>query len=83
MLDHLDGRSESRSFVSVARTAALFLLLVGSGYAISTQVGAVDSSKCGNPAVVQPGPESLAPTDYFPAQYVNQARHAEEHIQAF
>jgi hypothetical protein len=34
---------------------------------------------------VEPIPAEMAPTDYFPAQYVNQAQHSqpEEHIQAF
>ena len=60
--------------------AVLLLGLFGSGYAISTQL---ESSA----AVAIPPPSATvqdqAPFVYFPSQYVNQAQHAEEHIQAF
>ena len=64
-----------------ARTLAAVLLLglFGSGYAISTHLENADASNMAIPAVS----EFRAPADYFPAQYVNQAKYAEEHIQAF
>ena len=63
--------------------AAVFLVMVGSGYAITTHVaGAVDESKIAIP-VVPAVVHDLAPAVYFPAQYVNQAKEVEQHIQAF
>ena len=77
-----EGRKETSNAVRILAAAA-FLMTVGSGYAISTHVaGAVDESKVAIPVVPAAG-HDLAPAVYFPAQYVNQAKEVEQHIQAF
>lgn len=77
-----ESRKETSNAVRIL-AAAVFLVMVGSGYAISTHVaGAVDESKIAIPAVPAVG-QDLAPAVYFPAQYVNQAKEVEQHIEAF
>lgn len=67
-----------------ARATIMILALVGAGFAMSTQPeSAVGSSKAANPVVAQAGQQELAQTAYFPAQYVNQGKTVEGHIQAF
>ena len=67
-----------------ARATIMVLALVGAGFALSTQPeSAVGSSKAGNSTVAQAVQENLAPSVYFPAQYVNQGKTIEEPIQAF
>ena len=84
MLTVQDSNTESSSPARFARATIMVLALVGAGYAMSTQLeSAVDSSKGGNPVVAQAGQQDLAPTAYFPAQYVNQGTTVGEHIQAF
>ena len=84
MLTVQDSNTESSLSARFARATIMVLALVGAGYAMSTQFeGAVDASKDGNPVVAQAGQQDLAPTAYFPAQYVNQGKSIEEHIQAF
>jgi hypothetical protein len=77
MLNANDSRTESSSPLRIL-AAAMFVVMVGSGYAVSTQVGAVDQAKVAIPAI-----PDQATTDYFPAQYVNQAKEVEQHIEAF
>lgn len=69
-----ENHSESSRPVRIL-AAALFVVMMGSGYAISTQVEAMDESNVAIPAVPA--------TPYFPAQYVNQGQGSEAHIQAF
>jgi hypothetical protein len=77
-----EGRKETSNTVRILAAAA-FLAMVGSGYVISTHVaGAVDESKIAIPEIPVVNPD-LAPAVYFPAQYVNQAKEVEQHIQAF
>lgn len=77
-----ESRKETSNPVRIL-AAAVFLAMVGSGYAISMNVeGAVDEAKISIPAVPAAG-HDLAPAVYFPAQYVNQAREVEQHIEAF
>ena len=84
MLTIQDSNTESTSPARFARATIMVLALVGVGYAMSTQLGSADdSSKGGNPVMAQGGQQDLAPTAYFPAQYVNQGKSIEEHIQAF
>jgi hypothetical protein len=84
MLTVQDSNTESSSPSRFARATIMVLALVGAGYAMSTQLeSAVDSSKGGITEVAQAGQQDLAPTAYFPAQYVNQGKTVEEHIQAF
>lgn len=74
---------EFRGSMRGLRAVTMFLVLLGAGY-VSTQVeSAVDASKSGTAAVAQAGQQDLAPTAYFPAQYVNQGKTVEEYIQAF
>ena len=81
MFNSNDSRTESSSPVRTL-AAALFVVMVGSGYALSTQVeGAVEQPNSGQPAVA--ATEDLTPTPYFPAQFVIQAKEVEEHIQAY
>jgi len=83
MLNAQDSRSNCRSSIRVARAGALFLALVVLGYAVSTQgVSALDASRIGNPPA-QVAQQELAPADYFPAHYVNQAKDVEEPIPTF
>jgi hypothetical protein len=72
------NRIESNT-TACAHACAAFIALLVIGYAFSaTEVGsAMDSA----PAVT--APQDLAPTSYFPSQYVNQGKSVEEHIQAF
>ncbi len=81
MFNASDSRTESSSPLRIL-AALMFVLMVGSGYAVSTQVGAVDQAKVAMPAIPAAGPDQ-ATTDYFPAQYVNQAKEVEQHIEAF
>jgi len=78
MLNATENRSESSKPVRIL-AAALFALMVGSGYAISTHVEAMDDSRMAIPAI----PE--ADQAYFPAQYVNaaQGQMPEELVQNF
>jgi hypothetical protein len=75
-----ENRTEPSNPIHFARATAAFLVLLVMGYAFSTtQVeSAIDSSA---PAVT--AKQDLAPTPYFPAQYVNQGTAVEEHIQAY
>jgi hypothetical protein len=73
-----DSRTESSSPVRTL-AAALFVVMVASGYALSTQVEAVPQSNPQLPAVAA----AQAATPYFPAQFVNQAKEVEDHIQAY
>ena len=59
--------------------AAVFCAMLGTGYAISTSGGAEADSRIAIPAV----PAVTESLTYFPAQYVNQATAAEDHIQSF
>ena len=82
MLNAQDNRSDSSSSIRAARAGALFLVLVVMGYAVSTQgESAVDASRRTNPVVS--AQQDLAPTEYFPAQYVNQGKEVEEFIPTF
>jgi hypothetical protein len=84
MLIVQDTNRNCSSPARFARATIMVLALVGAGFAMSTQPeSAVGSSKAGNPAVAEAGQENLAPTVYFPAQYVNQGKTVGEHIQAF
>ncbi len=77
-----EGRKETSNAVRILAAAA-FLAMAGSGYVISTHgAGAVDESKIAIPVVPAAG-HDFAPAVYFPAQYVNQAKEVEQHIQAF
>lgn len=77
-----DSRTEY-SYPLRILAAAVFLVMVGSGYVISTHVeGAVDESTIAIPEVPAVG-QDLAPAVYFPSQYVNQAKEVEQHIEAF
>jgi hypothetical protein len=61
----------------------MFVVLLLMGYAVSTQVGsAMDESK-DRVAFAQVAQQGLAPAEYFPAQYVNQAKDVEEPIPTF
>ena len=83
IMSNQERNNEYRSSMRGLRAVTLFLVLLGAGY-VSTQVeSAVDASKSGNPVVAQAGQQDLEPTAYFPAQYVNQGKSVEEHIQAF
>jgi len=76
-----ENRTESSNPIQFARATAVFLVLVVMGYAVSTQVeSAMDSS---TPTATPAAQQELAPTPYFPAQYVNQGVAVEEHIPAF
>jgi len=67
-----------------ARATIMVVALVGAGFAMSTQPeSAVGSSKAASPVVAQAGQQNVVPTTYFPAQYVNQGKTIEVHIQAF
>jgi len=78
------NNTESSRPSSFARATIMILALAGAGYAMSTQFeNAVAPSKSGIAQVAQAGQQDLAPTPYFPAQYVNQGKTPEEHIQAF
>ena len=66
---------------SVLAGAVLFMMVV-TGYAISTVDGALDESRIAIPVVPAVG-QDLAPAVYFPAQYVNQAKEVEQHIEAY
>lgn len=83
-----------RRATALAKGAPLMLLVLGIGYAISTQPeSAPDAANPGSAVVAGVGSEALGisraqagrPTvpDYFPGQYVNRAKDIEEHIQAF
>ena len=77
MSNTTENRSESSSPVRLL-AAALFVVMVGSGYAISTQVEAMDDGMVAIPAVSSP---EAAP--YFPAQFPETSGAANEHIQAY
>jgi len=80
MLNAQDSRIDSSSAIRAARAGAMILVLVVMGFAVSTQgESAVDAAKVGTPVAQQ----ELAPTVYFPAQYVNQAKEVEEPIATF
>jgi hypothetical protein len=75
-----ENRTESRNATRFA-AAIMFLVLAGAGYAVATQVDSTaDPSSL---AVATTAAQDPAPTVYFPAQYVNQAKSVEEHIQAY
>src|SRR5262249_40958631 len=63
--------------ITFARATPPFLALVVMGYAVSANTAPTDSIPAGT------APQDLEPTAYFPAQYVNQGKTLEEHIQAF
>jgi hypothetical protein len=75
-----DNESRRAPFSHASLLAAAFFgFLLGSGYAVSTHIdGAAQESRIAIPAV----PATDAP-DYFPAQYVNQAKDAGEDIATF
>ena len=73
-----ENRTKSNTS-AFAHACAAFMALLVIGYAFSTaEVGsAMDSA----PAIT--APQDIAPTTYFPSQYVNQGKTIEGHIQAF
>ena len=74
-----EERRESSSFARLL-SAGVIGFMFGAGCAIATHLdGTGQESRLAIPAV----PAATAESDYFPAQYVNQAKEAEEHIQAF
>lgn len=78
-----DSRSESSNPARYARAAAAFMVVVVMGYAISTQVeSAVTRSTQATP-LAQAGQQEIAPTVYFPSQFVNQGKEVEEFIPTF
>lgn len=79
MFNAKDSRTESSNPLRVL-AAVMFMVMVGSGYAVSTQVGAVDQDKVAMPSV-----PDQAKTEYFPAQFANQRAGGvpEEHVQNF
>jgi len=77
MSNTTENRSESSSPVRLL-AAALFMVMFGSGYAISTQVEAMDDGMVAIPAVSSP---EAAP--YFPAQFPQVSGAADDHIQSF
>jgi len=66
---------------SILAGAVLFMM-VATGYAISTVEGAIAESSIAIPVVPAVG-QDLAPAVYLPAQYVNQAKEVEQHIEAY
>ena len=78
MQNATENRSESSSAVRIL-AAAVFMVMVGTGYAVSTQVEAMDDSGIAIPAVT-----SAEAAPYFPAQFPSQqSGAAEDHIQAY
>ena len=78
MSNTTENRSQSSSPVRIL-AAAVFMVMMGTGYAVSTQVEARDDSSVAIPAVV-----SAEAAPFFPAQFPSQpGGAAEEHIQAF
>ena len=74
------SESRTQSLTTVRFVAvAVFLVMTGSGYAISTYGEGAD--KDGRFAASTGAGEQ--PRDYFPAQHVNQGGEVEEHIQAY
>lgn len=83
MLNAQDSRFDSISAIRAARAGAMILVLAVMGYAVSTQgESALDASGLGTP-VAQATQQEVAPTAYFPAQYVNQGKEVEEPIATF
>jgi hypothetical protein len=72
---------ENRTVIQFARAIAVFLVLVVMGYAVSTQVeSAIDAKPDTGASIAQ---QDVSATLYLPAQYVNQGKGGEEHIQGF
>jgi len=72
---------ESRTATLFARAAASFVVFVVMGYAVSTQVeSAIDAKPDTGASIAQ---QDVSATLYLPAQYVNQGKGGEEHIQGF
>jgi hypothetical protein len=75
-----ENRTQTASPFHFARTTAAFLILLVMGYAFSTtQVeSAKEDSMPATTSILDFGAGA-----YFPAQYTNQGKAVEEHIQAF
>jgi len=66
MLNAQESRNESGSAINFSRATACFLVLVVTGYAVSTQVeSAVDASKGSVAMTAQGVQQDVAPTVYF------------------
>ena len=74
-----EERRESSSFTRLV-TAGIIGFMLGAGYAIATNHEG--SSRMAIPDVAQAG-QMADPSVYFPAQYENQGKVTEEHVQAF
>ena len=72
--------NRTASGIQFARATAAFLVMLVMGYSFST-TPVESANETAMPAATSQ--QDLAPTSYFPAQYINQGTASEEHIQAF